>query len=359
MIYLAWRICSWTAAASIILTALGGAPAHADCAKLASQSSDALAACTQRLQSGVLSGPQLAEGFIQRGLYYAGKNALGVDPMSGDAYRRRGDTKLILKMWAQAAEDFKQAISNGRNTAQVRMHLGLALASYRQYADALPHYDLAISGDPKTYPAYIHRGRAKLKLGNAEAALVDFNQALKLRPSNPAALTGRGNALLALDRLPEAGLAIEKALERRLSYMEALISRGLLYIRRGDVAPGVLSLSMATTSVWQVDYGRLATARIYGWAGEKDATKKNVREVLTVNGADPRYQTHAADILCDIGDVEGALRAWAEARRIDAQFLDRQEALVASFGFPAASGGGEAGLRQSLRAYTSRACPAS
>ncbi len=131
-------------------------------------------ACTALIESGNVTGTDLAEAFYHRGQTYS-----------------------YQSQTARALEDYDQAIKLNPNDAYYFYYRGIAYGDMGEYALAIKDYDRAIALKPAASSAasdYNNRAMAYLHLGQYARAISDFDLAIKLDPKDATPLYNRGVA---------------------------------------------------------------------------------------------------------------------------------------------------------------------
>ncbi len=158
-----------------ILASTPAAPAWADvgadfnAAKAAHNARNydaAIGLYTKVIQSGKLSGKNLAITYNRRGLTHAAK-----------------------KDFDRAIADFNKSVEIQPNYAKAYNNLGLAYAYKRQYGPAIANFTKAIKLNPNYADAYGNRGLTYEKKGRMDA-IADYRKAVRLRPNDRAGMSG-------------------------------------------------------------------------------------------------------------------------------------------------------------------------
>jgi tetratricopeptide (TPR) repeat protein len=122
----------------------------------------------------------------------------------------------------------------GSNIAQAYWHRGWAYHSLKQYQTAMADYDRAISIAPGFCEFFNDRGVLWLNLGNNDRAMQDFDQAILLKPDYGLAHMNRGIALRNLSRPNEALVALSRAIELDPTLTSAFENRAFIYEDRAN-----------------------------------------------------------------------------------------------------------------------------
>jgi tetratricopeptide (TPR) repeat protein len=120
----------------------------------------------------------------------------------------------------QAAETFKQIISQDANNAEAHLRLGMSYAaldkkteSEDEYKKAIELFKKRIQTDGKDGDAFFYLGEAHSFLHQDDDAVRAYRQATKLKPEDEEAFYQLGMAETRLAHYPEASSAFNKALE--------------------------------------------------------------------------------------------------------------------------------------------------
>ena len=120
----------------------------------------------------------------------------------------------------QAAETFKQVISQDPNNAEGHLRLGMSYAALDkktegddEYKKAIELFKKRIQADSKDGDAFFYLGEAHSFLHQDEEAARAYRQATKLKPEDEEAFYQLGMSETRLAHYPEAASAFKKALE--------------------------------------------------------------------------------------------------------------------------------------------------
>lgn len=154
-----------------------------------SSGEQALAACTRAIDSGKLSGTDLAALYTNRGVHRRNggdfdgalsdyDEALKLDANFATALNNRSDVDGKKGDYDKAIEDAERAIRIYPNYRNALINRGIALAKMGKLNDAIVNFNQAIGIDPTSPRAFMNRGQAWLDMGQRERAKFDFGVAL-------------------------------------------------------------------------------------------------------------------------------------------------------------------------------------
>jgi tetratricopeptide (TPR) repeat protein len=188
-------------------------------------------------------------------------------------------------------------------------------------------FKLALAVAPQFYPAETSLGYLELARKEAGDALPHFEKALALDGRDVSALVGGGLAFLALNRESDALFAFESAaavdpslvdIKRRV---EVLRFRGLgqdLAAARQAAADGKLddaarayASAIASSPDSPFLYRELAV--VERRQGNAEAALGDFRKALALDPTDAGSSVGVGDLLAEIGDLEGAEKAYTDA----------------------------------------------
>ena len=112
------------------------------------------------------------------------------------AYNNRGVAYRVKKNYAQAINDFNEAIRLVPNNANAFNNRGVAYRNMGNLDRAVADYDQAISIKPDYVAAFYNRGLALADKKEFAKAISDFTAVLKVDPKNPTVLYRRGTTYL-------------------------------------------------------------------------------------------------------------------------------------------------------------------
>jgi Tfp pilus assembly protein PilF len=155
---------------------------------------DGIAACTRLITAKQLSGADLGQAYVSRGIGYLrfkGDYDLGIadfndglrlDPRitgayaaRGASYARKGDLDLALR-------DLNEGLRLNPNNAGIHNGLGIYHLAKGEYDSALVEFNTAIRLFPQYLAAYRYRAETYERKGELAAALADFRVALSFDP---------------------------------------------------------------------------------------------------------------------------------------------------------------------------------
>lgn len=191
--------------------------------------------------------------------------AIETDPGFMPAYLGRGVSRLDLKEYALAREDFSIVIAARPQAMEARLHrayafeqdgllheavadylrageLGSHIAYFRlasvykdrdEYDQSIAMFGKAIELKPDYYPAYYNRGNIHIVLRRTERAIEDYTQALRINPNHLSSYINRGNAYKQVGSYGKALADYERAISIDSGCVEAYYARGKTYAIMG------------------------------------------------------------------------------------------------------------------------------
>jgi tetratricopeptide (TPR) repeat protein len=142
-------------------------------------------------------------------------------------------------------------IQSGRqvlqNLARAYNNRGVAYRVKGKYAEALNDFNEAIRLVPDYGTAFNNRGVAYRNIGDLDRAVADYDQAIRLKPDYVAAFYNRGLALTDKHQYERAIADFTTVLKTDPHNPIALYRRGTAYLSTGNVAAGNADLAEART----------------------------------------------------------------------------------------------------------------
>jgi tetratricopeptide (TPR) repeat protein len=184
----------------------------------------AVNACTGLINTGQVSGRQLAMVHTQRGFLEHDTKpdsalrdydaALKVQPDFVDALTGRAWIRMTRNEYEAAFEDLNKAIdlSPPASSGVAYFYRGYAFLRVQNYPRALDDLNQAEKHQPDNADILLARGEVEQAQENYEAALRDFDQFSKRAPKDARGLVWRGLVLQATGQTQEALAAMENAL---------------------------------------------------------------------------------------------------------------------------------------------------
>ncbi len=102
-----------------------------------------------------------------------------------DIFRGRGQARMSLGKFPEAAEDYSQALQGTPDDAGLYQHRGWAHYFSEAWKLALRDFAKALELDANSSDAYIGKGLAAVMLGKYRDALADADEALRRKPTTP------------------------------------------------------------------------------------------------------------------------------------------------------------------------------
>ncbi len=164
--------------------------------------------------------------------------ALKLAPENGSVSLNRGVTRMRLKRWSGAIDDFQRYLTlapKAVGRAGILNDVGEVHRQLGQYDKAVKALSAAIALGPHA-GTYLNRGQAFSTLGRLAEAADDFSAAIRHEPGKPDGWFLRAQARLRQGRPDDAARDLDKALERRPDDTETLLFRGLTQQVRGKPA---------------------------------------------------------------------------------------------------------------------------
>jgi tetratricopeptide (TPR) repeat protein len=203
----------------------------------------------------------------------------------------------------------------------------------------------ALQASPGFYPAETASGYIALARQEPKAALDHFDRALERQAGYVSALVGRGRSLQALDRDEEAVAAYEAALvldpsltdlPRQIDVLrfrgaEREIAAARQAARGNNVAEARRIYARAIAGSPDSAFLYRELAALERQAGDADASLEHFRKAIELDAFDAASLGQVGEILEERGDLDGALKAYADALALEPneRLTARREALSA------------------------------
>jgi tetratricopeptide (TPR) repeat protein len=264
----------------------------ASCVRLAAT---ALLACTVAGAAGCANPDDKARGYTASGDAYAAKqqykeavieyrralaetpNAADVRYKLGRAYQESGDLVNAYTEYARAGD-----LDPSNLDAQMRA--GTILLLGREFGAAARRAELALKVDSRYVPAHILLGNARAGLNDTTQAMREIQEAIKIDPSYAPAWTALGAVTFIGGRKADAAPAFKKAVELAPRSIEARLALANYEWATGAFAGAERTLESALKIEPQNAAAHRALALLYITTNRRDEAEPHFR-ALAVDGA--------------------------------------------------------------------------
>lgn len=208
-----------------------------------------ISACTGLLQSGTLTGSNIAWAYWYRSWAYAQTKqyqlamndldrAISIDPNESDFFNDRGNVWLEVGQNERALQAFNQAIQLKPNYSIPYGNRGIALYRLKQPDEALVALNKALELDPRQSLFYQYRAAIYESRSNWRGVYDDANKMIQYQPNNRLAYDYRGHAYFAVGQTQAAINDFSKAisLDPRVIYSWRMRGRAYYLMNQYDKA---------------------------------------------------------------------------------------------------------------------------
>jgi tetratricopeptide (TPR) repeat protein len=131
-------------------------------------------------------------------------SGIELNPRYDEAFRLRGRTRVGLREFQAAIDDYSHAVSLNPQSAAAFFNRGVAFGHIRDFDKALADFNTAIRLEPRNPDFYVDRGVVYVTQGAFPEALADFSSAIKLDPAGAPAYANKAFLYENLQRWDEA-----------------------------------------------------------------------------------------------------------------------------------------------------------
>ncbi len=176
---------------------------------------------------------------------------------SSEIHDELGSLYAQQKRWAEAKEEFRQAITVDQNNGNAHLHLGVAMLADGQAQDATPELETAAKLLPQSPQPELELGDAWIAMGEDEKAIAPLQKALALDPSSPETKYRLAVALQGADHEKEAIPLFREVLAARPSDVSTMIDLALALVQTGNAKEAVglyrnaMRLNPKDTTIYQ------------------------------------------------------------------------------------------------------------
>ena len=214
----------------------------------------------------VAAAPSEPDGYEGRAVCYMalGKPAEAEKDMdvvvaarpTSDSYSNRGAMRSRGGKYAEAAEDYRQALKLSPDNAAVHFNLGILCARQGKYEEAVESYQKAIELGRVQADGYMGLTKALIKLRRFAEAEAASTKAIELSPNNGGFYADRAQCRAEQGMVGEALDDYLKALERMPDDSGVLRDLGLIHMR-AHKAPQALPYLQRSRELGKLDAGPL------------------------------------------------------------------------------------------------------
>lgn len=168
-----------------------------------------------------------------------------------------GSVYAQQKRWAEAKDEFKQAIALDTKNGMAHLHLGAALLASGRPQDSLPELALAAKLLPRSPEPQFELGNAFIAIGEDEKAISPLQRALVLGPSSVDTKFQLAVALQGADHEKEAIPLFREVIAAQPSNVTAIIDLALALVQIGNAKDAIalyrsaMRLDPKNTTVYQ------------------------------------------------------------------------------------------------------------
>jgi tetratricopeptide (TPR) repeat protein len=250
--------------------------------------------CTRAIQSGQLSGEDLAITFNNRGLAHHDKKdydraihdydqAIGLGLNNADLFYHRGLVYFEKNDFNHAIQDFDQSLKLDPDNLVVLQRRGWAYENNKDYDQAIRDYDRAISLQPNYGPVLIRRANVFQEKRQYEQALADYEAAAQVDPQF-ASDRSKGFLLFYLGRMTQSAEMFEKYIKAQPDDIWVILFRYLAEAKIGNALAAARELERDAANLkerrWPrpiIDFhiGRIDEKAMFAAANDPDPKTRN------------------------------------------------------------------------------------
>lgn len=246
--------------------------------------------------------------------------ALDKNPRDVEALLQRSALHLERGKHTEAESDLDLVLRYRPESAEARYLLARIHGRRGASANQKRELSEALRLNPQMLPARLDLAQALLDSKSAKAALELLDAAPESQRRGPVFLALRNWALIALNQTAEARAGVDAGLAQSRT-PELLLQDGLLRFRRQDHKGGRESLEEALKGA--PEDIRALDALIGSFLAEKQGVRalSRLREQAAARTGSAPVQHYFGKYLMQIGDKEGARKAFLAAKTADARFV--------------------------------------
>jgi tetratricopeptide (TPR) repeat protein len=157
---------------------------------------------------------------------------------SAEAHMLMGTTKYMVKDFAGALDELKQAVDLNPNLPDLFSYYGMALLVTGDQAGAQKAFERELGSNPNNFESNLRMGVLLRQNEDNENALKYLKQALKVRPGDPGVRYQIASMELATGQVDQACRDLENLTKDQPDFLEAHVSLATVYFRQKRKADG-------------------------------------------------------------------------------------------------------------------------
>jgi tetratricopeptide (TPR) repeat protein len=130
----------------------------------------------------------------------------------------------------------ESGLLTGGDLAPIYFCRAIEYARMKQYSRAIQDFDQAITLKPDDETAFVGRGSTYSLMGQPARAIQDFDQAIALKPDSVRAFIGRGSAYGLMDQCVRATEDFDRAIALEPRYARAFLGRSVAKLQCHDLS---------------------------------------------------------------------------------------------------------------------------
>lgn len=234
--------------------------------------------------------------------------AIAADAANFDAWRDRGDAKLISGDHEGAIEDFKKILEDDEDNLAALQQIVRAFAAIEDFDEAMKSVNRVIELEHESPTGFAMRSSLYLMQDKREDAVDDLDTAVELAPSDIRILMTRAGLLELNEDFEEAFADIDRVLEIRPGLPDALMMRAEIAISAEQFEEAILAYKELVERDPNNEAYQMQLAVIYSADARPRRAVEAYSQMLENEDTELRWQA-----LRGRGDVRLAIGAHAEA----------------------------------------------
>jgi tetratricopeptide (TPR) repeat protein len=239
--------------------------------------------------------------------------ALQLAPTSVETHILRGEAYHVLKNYEQAIQDYSQVLQHEATASSIRMLRAFARFALGNYHQALEDLSEVLILHDDIAWAYVLRGAAYFFLGQPEQAIDDYNSAIERDPRYVGTYILRGLAYREQRDYQRALGDLDHALTMNTTLAWVYVLRGEIHRLCKDYRQAVEDIDRAGTLEGLSSWAYANRGVAYRHLGEYSKSLEDLKQALDLDPTVPWAYAELAETYRLLGDFDAALENFSKA----------------------------------------------
>ncbi len=257
------------------------------------------------------------------------RDTLAKNPACSMAHDELGIVLGNAGKWAEAQDQFEQALRIKPDFAEAQDNLGSALARAGRVREGIEHMRRAVLINPNYDLAYYNLGMALVQTGEFEEAVRCYEEVLRINLNFVEAHNRLAEVLVRLGRMPEAMARWERALQLNPDFPDTHNNLGIALMRAGRLTEAVAHFEAAVRIKPDYVKAHFNLGNALTKSGRLNDALQHYTKALKLNPDYAEAHFNLGGVLVRLGRKDEAIAQFLAAVRIKPGYTEAEEQLRA------------------------------